>query len=436
MSVTDNILSSINSDFLKSETLIALWNKLTAKYFVFRDIITEAFGPEGVLILACFAVLILLLIIIYIRTVINAFSDWKEQRTVSHTETADTNTAPQQAASTDSERYDTELEKERELSQNLIQAAQISASLHDSEDYKILRQKMKRHAAQEAKRQQNLAKFLSHSHNIGTTEISAVNLKNSNLVAIILNLLERNVTEQKIAQALFFNFKDSYSENEIIQLIKAVKDFLGLCNSGRFMFLPASNKLPTFEDAVSKLALGDASGCLILLQALLNESIEEATLQSGIMKDMSYALAANYACLMGCFAKFRDPELAHDSFELATELSPKNVAAWDNLGDMFILEDATEKSMIAYQNVLDIADTDMYPSHVANAKKQMAAYYRKISLPQKAEQYQHDSAEFYAKYGITLNLTPAEDIAFKTIVANSDSNLPSAIHNLLTEHAI
>ena len=419
MSTSDNIISSLNTEILHKENLLILWNKLLAKYVVFRDIITEAFGSEGVLILFCFALLILLLIIIYIKSVINTFQEWKEEKKIQLNKNND--------ALISNDISEDELEEERELSQSLIQEAQLSATnLHVSDDYEMLRKKMKQHAVQEAKRHKNLEKVLSKTQPI----------KDTNIISLTLNLLGRNVTEQKIAQALFFHFKDRYSENEIIQLIKTIRDFLGLCNSGKFMFLPTHHKLPSPEDAILNLAAGDASGCLILLQALLNETIEEASLQSGIMKNMSYALAANYACIMGKLAKFRDHDLAHNSFELATELSPKNVDAWDNLGDMFIIENSTEKSMIAYQNVLDIADTNMYASHIANAQKQMSTYYRKISLTQKANRYQQESDDFYDKYGITHALTAAESIAFRTIAANSDNNLPNAVHALLKEHSI
>ena len=148
---------------------------------------------------------------------------------------------------------------------------------------------------------------------------------------------------------------------------------------------------------------------------------------------MTYAMAANVACIMGNIARLSDFDLAHNSYELATELSPKNVSAWNCLGDMYMQDNAKEKAMIAYQNVLDIGDRIMYAQQIAHAQKQLAEYYFTLGLETKAQQLQEESSHFYDVSGIHIPLSNSESLIFNELKNSSMTSLPIIINSLLSE---
>jgi tetratricopeptide (TPR) repeat protein len=137
---------------------------------------------------------------------------------------------------------------------------------------------------------------------------------------------------------------------------------------------------------------------------------------------------------MGDISKLKDIDLAHNSFELATELSPKNVIAWSRLGDIYMLEGALEKAMISYQNVIDIADTYLYAAELAHAKQQLALYYQKQEVFTKANQLQNESKKYYEDTGIYSDLTEKEILAYNAIYDGCSQNLRQYIYNLLNTY--
>ena len=240
------------------------------------------------------------------------------------------------------------------------------------------------------------------------------------MLTLILNLLGRGVSEQKILQIIYQKFSMMFDANNLLQLFKSIQDFIGLCNSGRLDYIPEREKLPLNEQALYSLSCGDATPCLAILQSFLNMEMEKAEQENGIIKEITYAQAANCACIMGNFAYLDDKPLAHNAFELATELSPRNVNAWNRLADLYMEDERLEKAMIAYQSVLDFGDEIMYPEQMANAQDKLAQYYEKLGLPERASQYKKLSSEFYRDYGMLSKLTSAEEDALFLIAENSD----------------
>ena len=428
---------------------------LYAKYEKFQSLTEDTFGTSGLLVLFIFALFLLLIIVIYIKSTIDTFRAGKQEledpnaepdglfytleepqiilandnditptpnrNDGKNAEDLQESTAIEPEIKPEDEEDTRQRQKERELSADLIKASEKTADyLNLEQEYNELRQKMQLYAeAEQAK--------ISRVSQPNKPEVQ----NSVSVIGIILNMLGRNVSEQKIAQAVYFNFKATMSEEDVLQLIRTVRDFIGLCNAGKFDFLPNSETLPKLKDAVMGLAKGDYSGSLLLLQALLNNLMEKAETEQNVIQDLTYAMAANCACILGNIARLNDLELAYNSFELATELSPKNVNAWNRLGDLYILENSPEKAMIAYQSVMDVADRIMYASQVANAQKQLATYYLKQGMENKAAQYKEESENFYNLYGINAPLTASETLVYKAFVDNNDTYLPSTINSLL-----
>ena len=133
----------------------------------------------------------------------------------------------------------------------------------------------------------------------------------------------------------------------------------------------------------------------------------------------------------GDIARLNDNDLAHNSFELATELSPKNVKAWNRLGDMYMLENSPQKAMIAFQNVLDIGERAMYAPQIADAQQYLSSYYRKLGLDKIADDLYDESERFYEIFGIRTPLSVGEKLAYQTILSTGNENLPSAVKSLM-----
>lgn len=432
-------------------------SELYAKYERFQSLTEDTFGTSGLVVLLIFALFLLLIIVIYIKSTVDTFRAGRQEMENPDSEPDglfytleepqiilandnNLNAAPlpkrddaenlEDASEpteieTETEPEDTEealeRQRERELSADLIKASEKTADyLNLEQEYNELKQKMQFYAEAE---QAKISQISQPDKPKATNSVS--------VIGIILNMLGRNVSEQKIAQAIYFNSKAAMSAEDVLQLIRTVRDFVGLCNAGKFDFLPHRETLPKLKDAVMGLAKGDYSGSLLLLQALLNNLMEKAETEQNVIQDLTYAMAANCACILGNIARLNDLELAFNSFELATELSPKNVNAWNRLGDLYMLENSPEKAMIAYQSVMDIADRIMYAAQVANAQKQLAEYYQKQGMETKAAQYKEESEHFYNLYGINAPLTSSETLVYKAFVDNNDAYLPNTVNSLL-----
>ena len=412
---------------------------LRLKYENLHAAVLQEFGPNGFIVLALFTLFLFLIIIIYAVSVADMFRTGKKQEKTevfrdaqSDYVTADEIVVSANDNNPETPLYDAQekeqLEKERVLSADIVRASQETDDyLNLQQDYGKLKKKMHKHAHDKDIR---IAKAV---HDFGNKETSAdlPTGRIEDFVSLILNLLSRGVQETKIVQALYNYYKSRFKEEDILQIVRSVRDFLGLCNAGKFDTLPAHNELPSLSDAVISLAQGQAKQCLILLQALLNHQMSIADSENGVLQDLNYAIAANYACIIGNLARLSDTELAHNSFELATELSPKNVRAWNRLGDMYMLENSPQKAMIAFQNVLDIGDRILYAPQIADAQQYLAAYFKNMGLDAKADELQTESDNFYKTYGIRTPLSPIEDIVFRTILNNSAATTPTSVASLL-----
>ena len=253
------------------------------------------------------------------------------------------------------------------------------------------------------------------------------------LTGVIINMLAHSVSDKKIAQTAYFLNKGVEPAEEIIQLVKALKNFVGYCNTAKFDELPGRENLPLCSEALYALAEGDNSFCMELMESLLNTQVVLAQRQRGLSKDLSYALAADYACTMGTLANLSNYELAINSFELATELAPKNVNALSRCADLYWQDNNIAKAAELYQSVLNLADDVIYPEQKANANLKMAQYYKTAGKMFKADEMEKSGRVFFEDYGIKSPLSDKEKETLQFLLKEQTKKMGEYVKKLLKE---
>lgn len=433
---------------------------LLAKFDKFHSIVIQEFGPNGIYIMATFAVFLVLIALIYIKSVIDTFriadgessaaglfyttenansggntladeaeeflEDARPRLTINTNNEIPQNSQPH----TYSEERNAALEeKEQEISRDLV----LSSATTDD----ILR--LKDHLKYQAKQNQDIR--LDWDKNVDNIQEELDNTTSLNyqrpqesmkeLIGLIINMLSREVTPQKIAQAVYYRNQGEKNTEEILQTISAVRDFVTLCNTGKFNSIPARSELPSNNEALYNWAQGDNSLCLLLLENLIKQQIDTAETKSGLPQDLIYAQAASYSCLFGTIAMENNLELAQNSFELALELAPQSINAWSRCGDVYWQQKDYKNAVYAYQNVADNGDKILYAPQIANARHKLAEYNIDSGNTDTAAKLEKDSQSYYDEIGITKALSDKEDESLNFIAENQQINLESSIIKLL-----
>lgn len=435
---------------------------LLAKFDKFHSIVIQEFGPNGIYIMATFAVFLVLIALIYIKSVIDTFriadgessaaglfytaenansggtantladeaeeflEDARPRLTINTNNEIPQNSQPH----TYSEKRNAALEeKEQEISRDLV----LSSATTDD----ILR--LKDHLKYQAKQNQDIR--LDWDKNVDNIQEELDNTTSLNyqrpqesmkeLIGLIINMLSREVTPQKIAQAVYYRNQGEKNTEEILQTISAVRDFVTLCNTGKFNSLPARSELPSNNEALYNWAQGDNSLCLLLLENLIKQQIDTAETKSGLPQDLIYAQAASYSCLFGTIAMENNLELAQNSFELALELAPQSINAWSRCGDVYWQQKDYKNAVYAYQNVADNGDKILYAPQIANARHKLAEYNIDSGNTDTAAKLEKDSQSYYDEIGITKSLSDKENESLNFIAENQQINLESSIIKLL-----
>ena len=401
-----------------------LWALAAAKLEKLHSIVIYEFGPNGVYIMGAFAGFIVLILLIYIKSVIDTFR-------IAAGESAESGlfytVNPQEADISSPENL--RLEQEKELSRRLV----ISSATTD--DILQLKEKLKSQAQKSYESQLDWQKNIQKSYEELEAD-TALNYQQqreniNELISLIINMLSREVSAEKIAQAVYYRNQGQTEKEEILQTISAVRDFISLCNTGKFDNLPARQELPTNEEAVLAWANGDNSYCLSLLENLIKQQIDNAETKEGLVKELSYAQAASYACIFGTIAGINNSELAQNSFELALELAPQNTNAWSRCGDIYWQQGSYNKAVYAYQTVAENGDENLYAPQIANARHKLALYYAENGKPDAAMTLEQDSINYYQNSGITTALSSKENEVLSFIAENQQQNLRPAVSKLL-----
>ena len=255
------------------------------------------------------------------------------------------------------------------------------------------------------------------------------------LIALIIDMIGRGVDELKIAQTIMFRSQGLNSEDDILQTITAIKDFVALAVSGKFKKLKATKNLPEEDEALFHLAMGDPSLALALIEAVMDENIEIASsLPTGEKRDRIFMETSCLSCTFGSLAALSDVGLAANSFELAVELAPQNITAWGRLADMYHLLENMPKAIWAYNQVLDMADEDLSPQLVANARKILSQYYYAQGNSLQAAKFFTLSKQYYDSIGINRRLDKKEIEIVELIENRQKDDLEGVIAKILANY--
>ena len=256
----------------------------------------------------------------------------------------------------------------------------------------------------------------------------------SELLGLIIDMIGRGVDDLKIAQTVMFRNQGKNSEDDILQIIDLIKDFIALCINQNFDRLPNASQLPREEDALFHLAQGDPTLALAMLEALMDFNIDRSSMAGiDVKKDEIFKEISAQSCVFGSLAAINDIHLATGAFELAIELNPNNVNAWCRLGDMYAKADSNNKAVWAYQNVLTLADEEIYARQVANANKMMSQHlYAQGNSLQAAKLY-NSSKQYYDSLGINRRLDKQEVEIIEIIEAHQKEELQATIQKILSQ---
>ena len=426
-----------------------------AKIEKLHSAVIYEFGPNGVYIMGAFIGFLTIILLIYIKSVIDTFR-------IADGESSDAGlfytqdgknggAAPSALADAAEELMENEkprltidtnfqalsesdrLEKEKAISRALVQSSAVT------DDILELKTKLKEQAAKSSVLPLDWQKndLPLHEQLANDTSLRYEQQKESinELISLIINMLSREVSPEKIAQAVYYRNQGETEKEDILQTVNAVRDFISLCNTGKFDNLPARDELPTDEEAILAWARGDNSYCLGLLENLIKKQIDSAESKDNLVKEIAYAQASSYACLFGTIAA-DNSDLAQNSFELALELAPKSVNAWSRCGDIYWQQKNYDKAVYAYQTVAD-GDDIMYAQQIANAQHKLALYYAKSGKADTAMNLEQDSINYYQSYGITTALSDKENENLNYIADYQQQNLrPSVIKLLQNKQAM
>ena len=355
------------------------------------------------------------------------------------------------------EEQERELELEKELQKELEMASAERASAEkekQKEASKIKEAEVQKKLAEE-KKQQEQKKLIEKEFSIDLDwkkgklrEMDAVaqnieikpdilsyhqsNRQLNELIGLIIDMIGRGVDDLKIAQTIMFRNQYMSSEEDVLQLIDAVKDFIGLCKSQEFSKLENYASLPHEEEALFHLAEGDPSLALAMIEALMDFGIDRAnSLGGNAKKDILYQEISRQALVFGNLAAINDIVLATGAFELSIELAPNNISAWSRLADMYSKAQSSSKAIWAYQNVLKSADGELNAREVANASKNLSQHlYAQGNSLQAAKLY-NSSKQYYDSLGINRRLDKQEIEIIEIIESHHQDEIQSTILRIL-----
>lgn len=414
-----------------------------------------------ILMILALLLFLFLIIIIYVKTIVAFLRNDKESST---SEIADDENDDEIFDDEDQlrlnqiiEEQERELELEKELQKELEMASAERASAEkekQKEFAKIQEAEIQKKLAEE-KRQQEQKKGSEKEFSIDLDwkkgklrEMDAVvqnieikpdilsyhqsNRQLNELIGLIIDMIGRGVDDLKIAQTIMFRNQYMSSEEDVLQLIDAVKDFIGLCKSQELSKLENYSYLPKEEEALFHLAEGDPSLALAMIEALMDFGIDRANSLGGdAKKDILYQEISRQALVFGNLAAINDIVLATGAFELSIELAPNNISAWSRLADMYSKAQSTSKAIWAYQNVLKSADGELNAREVANASKNLSQHlYAQGNSLQAAKLY-NSSKQYYDSLGINRRLDKQEIEIIEIIESHHQDEIQSTILRIL-----
>ncbi len=255
--------------------------------------------------------------------------------------------------------------------------------------------------------------------------------KLSSLTGLVIDMFGRDIDEQKIAQTLNYKTKGLSSENDILKFINAIKYFIILCQNNKFAQIGNSSDFPDEKQTLYHLANNDNSLALILLEKLIDKTIDKATNASESKKKQILSETSDHACCLGTLAEPSDLLLSTSIYEMAVELNPNNATAWSRLGDVYRVSNSESKAIWAYQNAYSFADSEINPAELANASQSISGYLYNQGNTLQAAKMHNIAKQYYDSLAINKSFNNQEIEALKIIENNHLQNIPDTINKLL-----
>lgn len=412
-----------------------------------------------ILMLLAFILFLFLIIILYVKSIISFLkSDQAAQN--GNSILFDDSSRPENQNTLENE-LELERELEKELARELEQARAEKQQTEEQQATKQQKEAQEKKSAEKKKREQaqrlvaertaersksisvdldwKKGKINELDANRVMLDIESLQYQQSHkglpeLLGLIIDMAGRGVDDLKIAQTIMFRNQGQSSEDEILQVIEAIKDFIAMCLNDKFEQVKANAEtpLPQEDEALYHLAKGDPSLALVLIEALMDEEINRgASMTLGAKRDMLFQGVSNYACTFGSLAGLSDVHLATGSFELAIELAPQNVNAWSRVADMYARVESNNKAVRAYENVLELADAEIYPQQVANAEKMLSQFYYAQGNSLQAAKLYNNSKAYYDSIGINRRLDKKEVEIIEIIESRQNEDLEATIAKIL-----
>lgn len=252
------------------------------------------------------------------------------------------------------------------------------------------------------------------------------------LTGLVLDMLARRVDDLKIAQTVMYRNQGQSSEDAILQIIEETKNFIALLTKDKFLEISKQHNLPSKEEALYHLSEGDATYALAMLEALMDANIQQASSMTNGEKRESLFMQTSYmACTFGTLASLQDIHLATGAFELAIELYPSNVNAWNRAADMYLAAGSNNQAAKFYQKVIDLSDEEINAQELANANKMLSQYYYGQGNNLLAAKLYNSSKFYYDSLGINRHLDKQEIEIVEIIEKNQQNDLQKTVANLL-----
>ncbi len=405
------------------------------------------------LIISALIIFLLLIVVVIFCNIINLF------RKTSSRQSNKSSSYESDSVFSEEEQQELELELQKELDLALAQRAELEQKKEQEQQNLLLQNQEKEENARKKKQEEeNDYQRLNSFKNKIDSEISfdwkkqqtpneaantidnidASNLsykqevsKLYSLIGLLINMFGRGVDDLKIAQTLNYKTQGLSDENDILKLISAVKYFISLCQSDKFYKLENYQELPDVEQALYHLINNDVSLALVLLENLMDKSIDKSNNASENKRQQIFSQVSDYACCLGTLAENSDLMLATSVYEMAIELNSSNATAWSRLGDVYRQANSESKAIWAYQNAYSFADSEINASELANASQNMSNYLYAQGNTLQATKMHNIAKQYYDSLNINNSFTEQEIDALKIIESNQQQNIPELIANLL-----
>lgn len=211
--------------------------------------------------------------------------------------------------------------------------------------------------------------FILHSNNKSHEPKNPVDMM---YLALMLDMKRRGAEPLKIAQTIMFASDNQYNENQILQIVFVLEDFLEMNREKQFKPIIEKYATPSIEDAIKAIIDGSIFILLDIMNAAFEDGVQNLKIVSKSEKEKYKKYVANIANIYGCFVSLVDTEIAISCFETATKLNKEDMAIWVNLADAYFETNDRRTASSIYQSVIENADHEKDALQVANARKKLA----------------------------------------------------------------